>query len=499
MTNSMTKYQTTFEATQNLIKCIEIGHGENADLVANFTDGGVPVNLSGYVARALFQPKSEWGTDNWYECPCEVSGNTAIAHWGNAYDNGENAVKMFIHLSKDGKVAYPALYRIGLFQTPGFTPSAIEPIPETIDFSQYTLVNAPWVLEADEAFSVRRIDATEASSSEYPFVAKTNEMLGIEVESDYADDGIYLQLPDGDISKAVNFYINVQNKTDHTVTLWLAVYPWVEGHGMAAWETVTDGDFGSEIYNVEAGENATFHIFEMGTRGYAYRYQLRVSRNMYSKADTTLSTVYTQNPRFTDWETINYTFTVSWNESQSLWIFNFNETNVSGDTEEWSDPNATHLYVNYDGISLEANRTRLDVGYVLGSQTDKPLQPMGDYATTDDLNSVNYLKIKNDQNGINLQDDIKVYWYAFETAQSTSYTIPNPNLSQIQSGFQYFDYELEIIVPSNATSISGPQGWAWITGYELPTSDFAGKTIYIKCRLMCFDKPETIAQVWRVA
>ena len=145
MTNSITKYQTTFEATQNLVKTIELGHGENADLVAIFTDNGVPVNLSGYTARAIYQPKSKWGTDDWYECPCEISDNTAIAHWGNTYDNGDNAVKMFVHLSKDGKVAYPALYRLGLFATPGFSPSTIEVIPETIDFAEYNLVNAPWV------------------------------------------------------------------------------------------------------------------------------------------------------------------------------------------------------------------------------------------------------------------------------------------------------------------------------------------------------------------
>jgi hypothetical protein len=149
MTNSMTNYQTTFEATENLVRTIALGHGENADLVASFTDNGVPVNLSGYTARAIYQPKSKWGTDDWYECPCEIVDNTAIAHWGNTYDNGDNAVKMFVHLSKDGKLAYPAIYHIRLFETPGFTPSAIEPIPEVIDFSQYHLLNAPWALQSD--------------------------------------------------------------------------------------------------------------------------------------------------------------------------------------------------------------------------------------------------------------------------------------------------------------------------------------------------------------
>ena len=145
MTDSMISYRTIFEATNNLPMPIVIGHGENAALVASFTDGGVDVNLSGYTARAIYQPKSKWGTDDWYECSCEIVENTVVAHWGNTYDNGDNAVKLFMHLVKDGKLAYPAIYQIRLFETPGFSPSTIEPIPETIDFAEYNIVNAPWV------------------------------------------------------------------------------------------------------------------------------------------------------------------------------------------------------------------------------------------------------------------------------------------------------------------------------------------------------------------
>lgn len=261
MTDSLIRYATTFESTNNLPMSIEIGHGENADLVASFKDGGIDVNLSGYTARAIYQPKSKWGTDDWYECPCEISDNKTIAHWDNACDNGENAVKLFMYLSKDDKVAYPAIYQIRLFETPGFSPSAIEPIPKTIDFAQYQLENAPWVLPSDLS-------------------------------------------------------------------------------------------------------------------GYA------------TKAEATLSVTYSQNPQFTDW-TVNYSFEVSWDNEHSIWVFEsgFGDT-VSGDTAEWHNPNATHLYVYHADTDLEANRTRLDVGYVLGSQADKPLQPMGDYASASDVNTL---------------------------------------------------------------------------------------------------------------
>lgn len=149
MTDSLTRYETTFESTKNLPMTIAIGHGENADLVASFKDGGIDVDLTGFTARAIYQPSSKWGTNEWFECPCEIVNDTVIAHWGNTYDNGDNAVKLFMHLLKDGKVAYPAIYQIRLFVSPGFSPSAIEPIPETIDFAQYQIENAPWASQSD--------------------------------------------------------------------------------------------------------------------------------------------------------------------------------------------------------------------------------------------------------------------------------------------------------------------------------------------------------------
>lgn len=157
MTNSMIEYQTTFESTNNLPMQIAIGHGENADLIASFKDDGVDVDLTGFTAMAIYQPKSKWGTDDWYECPCEIVENTAIAHWGNPCDNGDNAVKLFMNLSKNGKVAYPAIYHISLFETPGFNPSPIVPTSEILDFSQYTLLNAPWVETEDYTSDITEI------------------------------------------------------------------------------------------------------------------------------------------------------------------------------------------------------------------------------------------------------------------------------------------------------------------------------------------------------
>lgn len=145
----MTNYKTTFEATRNIPETVCIGHGENADLFISITDEGLPVALSGYSVRAIYQPKSKWQSEDFYECPSEIVGNEAIVHWGNTYDNGDDAVKMWVRFEKGGKVSYPALYQLNLFKTPGFDPSTITPIPEVIDFDVIPYRNAPWLLSDD--------------------------------------------------------------------------------------------------------------------------------------------------------------------------------------------------------------------------------------------------------------------------------------------------------------------------------------------------------------
>ena len=50
-----------------------------------------------------------------------------------------------------------------------------------------------------------------------------------------------------------------------------------------------------------------------------------------------------------------------------------------------------------------------------------------------------------------------------------------------------FAFELEVAVDATATAIDQTawSGWTWMDGGALPTSDYAGKTLYIACRLDC--------------
>lgn len=358
MTESMIKYQTTFEATENLPMIIAIGHGENADLVASFKDGGIDVALEGYTARAIYQPSSKWGTDDWYECPCEIVDDTVIAHWGNTYDNGDDAVKLFMHLVKNGKLAYPAIYQIKLFASPGFSPSAIEPIPETIDFAQYQLENAPWLLPNDVAVNVKEFVKWNPRPDEYlgqTIVIKTHD------DDQSIPEGYVEPYQDEGGSLGERKLIGNQS----TLT-------WTAGVDCALNITATKEVLSSAYY---IGNQTAKLIQPYG--------------EYLTEEDIELSTVYSSNPRFTEWVPVNYIFTVGWKENLNHWIFNFNGTEVGDSTGEWANPNATSLSFNYNGIQLKANRNRLDVGYVLGSQTDKPLQPMGDYATNTKVDEIN--------------------------------------------------------------------------------------------------------------
>lgn len=264
MTDSLTRYETTFESTKNLPMPIAIGHGENADLVASFKDNGVDVDLTGFTARAIYQPSSKWGTDEWYECPCEIVDNAAIAHWGNTYDNGDNAVKLFMHLLKDGKVAYPAIYQIRLFETPGFSPSTIEPIPETIDFSQYTLVNAPWALQSALTTLNNKVTLVEMK---IPYhisrEGSTLETRFVQGTRWYSRDDV-INIPDPDwshrgwgydyvvLDSVMDVGVDEDNETDVHLTL---------NYDHNKWKILIDDgvDF-SEMMTVKPGQLARFYF-----------------------------------------------------------------------------------------------------------------------------------------------------------------------------------------------------------------------------------------------
>jgi hypothetical protein len=82
---------------------------------------------------------------------------------------------------------------------------------------------------------------------------------------------------------------------------------------------------------------------------------------------------------------------------------------------------------------------------------------------------------------------------------ATGGVLPSITLTGIETSDDYFCFEVEAAIPSGATL--DPTAWAsvtWLPGFELPQYDYAGKTLYISCRLDCQTRGVT-ASCWRVA
>lgn len=80
----------------------------------------------------------------------------------------------------------------------------------------------------------------------------------------------------------------------------------------------------------------------------------------------------------------------------------------------------------------------------------------------------------------------------------TSISIPSPVTTALPATDGYYQFEIELAVPSTATSLTAPSGWTWLTGFELPSSGYAGKTVFVSCRMDLRGNAVT-ASCWRVA
>lgn len=89
----------------------------------------------------------------------------------------------------------------------------------------------------------------------------------------------------------------------------------------------------------------------------------------------------------------------------------------------------------------------------------------------------------------------------YRAALNADGTFPTVDAAAIPTAAAYYQFELELTVPSTVPStITGPSGWTWIDGHGLPDpADLSGgETIYISVRLDCTART-FLASVWRVA
>lgn len=161
-----------------------------------------------------------------------------------------------------------------------------------------------------------------------------------------------------------------------------------------------------------------------------------------------------------------------------------------------------------DYLGLGDNATLDDVRQALGLSVDATLEdavqavPTSSektIATLDDLEP----KLDADQRNIvpyaasaDLTLDPEVAIYRLSPT-GTAIAIPTPVDTAIPATDGYYQFEIELAVPATATSLTAPSGWTWLPGCGLPSSGYAGKTVYVSCRMDCRTK-DVMASCWNV-
>ena len=121
-----------------------------------------------------------------------------------------------------------------------------------------------------------------------------------------------------------------------------------------------------------------------------------------------------------------------------------------------------------------------------------------DFAKLAEWNTIKFSSPTVTNNSFALSQDIGIYRVSASVSSGVA-TIPTPSATAIDNSNSYFCFEMEVSVGSTATSLVGPTGWTWVADGELPTSDFANKTLYIAVRLDCAQGVRTfLANVWQV-
>lgn len=142
-------FETSFEARERRFQIEKLYHGETVDLVGVVTTNGVPQNIMGYAVSGVFQPTSMNGSPDFYELSADIVDNKVLVHWEKGKDFGENSYMVWALLTDGDNASYPIVWRLDMAYSPSYPLSALDPIPRTIDFDKYDLLNAPWLPLSD--------------------------------------------------------------------------------------------------------------------------------------------------------------------------------------------------------------------------------------------------------------------------------------------------------------------------------------------------------------
>lgn len=323
-------------------------HGDTMELKATFWHDGEPFDLGGEPFLLYWQTNAMESI--YWSAPATASSNTVSAVFANTMDPGAPIVYGFLGATSGN---YRASFSIRFAPGPGAVPNEL-PLPAaTIDFAKVEVLNPPYATK--EGLAVAASSATNYTDS---------------VAQGLRDD----------IASAAK---SATNYTDSAIAAANVVTP--------SMVTNIVIDVAPQPGNYAAVSNAAINA------AITNALQDAAIAGKASKADATLTPIYSQAPTFSEW---------TYSQFPDGWQF-FGEpvyvdgkwfmgiSNYQGETgaESSGDEYATVLAFDFreyvgdvPNAVITASRRRTDIiGYTLGSQSDKPLQPAGDYALAGDI------------------------------------------------------------------------------------------------------------------
>ena len=439
-------FQTVFETRERKNQQERLFAGESADLVASLTRDGVPLSLTGCTVRGIYQPASKRGTGEFYAVPAEIVEDRVVVHWSADREGGGNTRYWVWGLVEGaGGVAYPCSWILDVAYSPSYPVGELpDPIPETLDFSKYNLLNDPWL-------RVTHLAGGDEVPQDVNFTGDVT-MEGDVTMGSVSVGGTDLKAAlDGIKADTANTRTNADYLVDAVDGVMTSIgEPTGEWRGYTVFEFL-QGAIGDEIETRSMigtdpeGENRSVQVALNDARVELVEYFDDIAARIGTPPS-----------------------------SRSLVSMIGDVTDSCMDID--STTRGTGAKIDNQTYGLAAIRAAIDaLAAALPSQAS-----VVPYVT---------------DNTLTLRLGTVVYRM---NPTGTSISIPSPVTTALPATDGYYQFEIELAVPATATSLTAPSGWTWLSGYELPSSGYAGKTVFVSCRMDLRGNAVT-ASCWRVA
>lgn len=544
------RFATTFETRECKDQQERLFAGESVDLVASMTRDGVPLSLSGCTVRGIYQPESKKGTGDFYGVPAEIVGDTAVVHWTADREGGGNTKYRVWALVEGGEnnVAYPCSWTLSVAYSPSYPVGELpDPIPETIDFSKYTLVNDPWlrvthlsaghdevpqdvdftgavtmdVVIIDDMDLKEAVEGIESAIGTPPTGKSLVSLIGTpsssrtlaSVADDIADSCMDIDSKIGTSPAGLTLVSLIGDATASSGGNFADLAEVCVAANDEAEEAV------NRIGNLPTGKTLASLIGRPPSTGAVQDKTLfgllgvpsdqalfPLVESYYTDVMDSLGALFDKvgipptgknlvTLIGTDPESMNRSVQVAVNDARAELIDYFDDIAARIGTPP-SSRTLVSMVSDVADSCMDIDSTTRGTGAKIDNQTYglAAIRSAIDALAAALPSQVSVVPYVTD-NTLTLRLGTVVYRM---NPTGTAISIPSPVTTALPATDGYYQFEIELAVPATATSLTAPSGWTWLTGFELPSSGYAGKTVYVSCRMDLRGNAVT-ASCWRVA